>query len=306
MEYFKLKEGGKLPVIGLGPGSLYPKKFVHPKFSDNFIIRNLQRLIYDTYYVYRILIFINNNARALKFGFELIDNSAAYGTAKFLRMAIDKSGKDRSEVFITSRVSNRAQREHRVEEEFMKTLKTYKTNYIDLLQFHWPVTDVYVDTWREIIKLKEKGLVKHIGVANCNIHHLETLYKETGVMPEVNQFEVHPLFTQKELVEYCNQHGIVVEAYTPIARADDRIMKLTRMKQMALKYNKSIIQLIIKWHIQQGRIPVVGSTSKKHQLANLDIFDFELTDEDLNIIDGININSRLRFDPDNCDFYAIG
>ena len=189
-------------------------------------------------------------------------------------MAILKSNRRREELFLTTRVSNTAQREHRVRDEFFSTLKAFDTNYVDLLQFHWPVTDIYVETWKEIIKLQQEGYVKTIGVANCNIHHLETLYNETGVMPSLNQFECHPLFTQKELVDYCNEHGIQIEAYTPIARADTRMTRLPLMKRMAEKYKKTIVQIVIRWHIQNGRIPIVGARHKKNQMADLDAVSY--------------------------------
>jgi hypothetical protein len=113
---------------------------------------------------------------------------------------------------------------------------------------------------------------------------------ETGVMPSLNQFECHPLFTQKELVDYCNEHGIQIEAYTPIARADTRMTRLPLMKRMAEKYKKTIVQIVIRWHIQNGRIPIVGARHKKNQMADLDVFDFNLTDDELKAIDAINLS----------------
>jgi len=290
----------------LGPGAVVRKEVLpYAHLSSNPIVKIGQKVVNKLIYEKESLVFINNVARGINLGFELIDNSAAYGSSQLVRMAILKSNRRREELFLTTRVSNTAQREHRVRDEFFSTLKAFDTNYVDLLQFHWPVTDIYVETWKEIIKLQQEGYVKTIGVANCNIHHLETLYNETGVMPSLNQFECHPLFTQKELVDYCNEHGIQIEAYTPIARADTRMTRLPLMKRMAEKYKKTIVQIVIRWHIQNGRIPIVGARHKKNQMADLDVFDFNLTDDELKAIDAININSRLRYDPDNCDFSIL-
>ena len=249
--------------------------------------------------------YINAVANALNLGFRLIDYSSAYGDGSLLQQAIQKSGVPREKLFITTRVSNYAQREGRVREEFLKFLQNMKLDYVDLLQFHWPVTGLYLDTWREMEKLYEEGYAKHLGVANCHQHHLEEILKICKYRPEVGQFEIHPLFTQKTLIQYYKDNGIVVEAYTPIARYDDRLVRLPLLKKLEKKYNKSFIQIILRWHIQNGVIPLVRSLSKEHQKENFGIFDFELSDEDMKLIDSININSRLRYDPDNCDFSIL-
>ncbi|MDY5733376.1 MAG: aldo/keto reductase, partial [Succinivibrio sp.] len=179
------------------------------------------------------------------------------------------------------------------------------TDYIDILMFHWPVTGKYVETWKRMIKLYNQGYVKILGVANCNQHHLDDLYSETGVYPSINQFERHPLFTQKKLVDYCKDKSIVVEAYTPIARFDDRLVRLPVLKRIAEKYHKNFVQIILRWHVQTGVIPIVRAMSSAHQKQNLDIFNFSLTDEEIDVISKININSRMRYDPDNCDFTIL-
>ncbi|MBR6292509.1 MAG: aldo/keto reductase [Bacteroidales bacterium] len=249
--------------------------------------------------------YISAVANALNLGYRLIDYSSAYGDGVLLQKAIEKSGIARTQLFITTRVSNRAQREDKVREEFMFFLHNMNLEYVDLLQFHWPVTGLYLDTWREMEKLKDEGLVKHLGVANCHQHHLEEIFKICKHRPEVGQFEIHPLFTQKPLIQYYKDNGIVVEAYTPIARYDDRLVRLPLLKRLEKKYNKTFVQIILRWHVQNGVIPLVRSLSYKHQQENFDIFDFILDEEDMKTIDSININSRLRYDPDNCDFSIL-
>lgn len=150
MEYFKLRDGNKLPVIALGPGAVVRKEVLpYAHLSSNPIVKIGQKVVNKLIYEKESLVFINNVARGINLGFELIDNSAAYGSSQLVRMAILKSNRRREELFLTTRVSNTAQREHRVRDEFFSTLKAFDTNYVDLLQFHWPVTDIYVETWKK-------------------------------------------------------------------------------------------------------------------------------------------------------------
>ena len=129
--------------------------------------------------------------------------------------------------------------------------------------------------------------------------------ERSGIIPAVNQFEVHPLFTQKDLIAFCKEKGIQVEGYTAIARFDDRLMRLPLLAEIAGKYNKTAVQVVLRWHIQNGVIPIVRSLNKSRQIENISVFDFSLTPSEMTAIDGININSRLRYDPDNCDFSIL-
>ena len=292
-----------IPLIGFGPGiagysSKMQKRHEGPwRYYYGIINKVKNRFVKKDY--------VDAVTHALNLGYRLIDYSSAYGDGSLLQKAIYKSEIKREDLFITTRVSNRAQREGRVREEFMTFLKNMNLKYVDLLQFHWPVTDLYLSTWREMEELYDEGYVKHLGVANCHQHHLEEILKICKHRPEVGQFEIHPLFTQKPLIQYYKDNGIVVEAYTPIARYDDRLVRLPLLKKLEKKYNKTFVQIILRWHVQNGVIPLVRSMSKEHQLENFSIFDFELSPEDMAALDAININSRLRYDPDNCDFSIL-
>ena len=297
-------EDKHIPHIGFGPGGAG----YTPKMRKQY--KGLGKLFHNraTDKINSIIIcrkYVSAIESALKIGYRLIDYSSAYGDGRLLQKAIQKSGVKREDLFITTRISNRAQREGRVREEFMTFLKNMKIDYVDLLQFHWPVTDLYLDTWREMEKLKDEGFVKHLGVANCHQHHLEEIFKIYRHRPEIGQFEIHPLFTQKPLIQYYKDNNVLVEAYTPIARYDDRLVRLPLLKKLEQKYNKTFVQIVLRWHVQNGVIPLVRSMSKEHQLENFRIFDFELSREDMASIDAININSRLRYDPDNCDFSIL-
>lgn len=292
------------PSIGFGPGGLgyTPKMQKRRNGLALFVSKVFNKLIYRPLLSHK---YVKSVANAMKLGFRLLDYSSAYGDGKLIGKAIQKSGVNRDDLFITTRVSNHAQREKIIRKEFLSFLKNTGLEYVDLLQFHWPVTDLYLDTWREMERLKDEGYVKHLGVANCHQHHLEEIFKICKHRPEIGQFEIHPLFTQKPLIQYYKNNGIIVEAYTPIARYDDRLVRLPLLKELEIKYKKTFVQIILRWHIQNGTIPLVRSLNSEHQKENFGVFDFELSNEDMKRIDGININSRLRYDPDNCDFSIL-
>ena len=296
MEFFELNNGNKLPKICFGPGipfrGMKQRSGIYRIFDKLNHIRQLR--------TYELSI-----ESALKAGCVFIDYSASYGREDIIAQSIKKIGANREKLFLTTRVSNVSQFNDNVRESALRSIDRFETSYIDLLMFHWPVTDKFISTWEELIRLKDDGLCKNIGVANCHQHHLEILIKATGVMPQVNQIEIHPLFSQKKLVEYCQSQGIVVEAYTPLGRMDERFVRLPLWKNLQKKYNKSISQLVLRWHIQNGVIPVFRSMNPCRIIENLDVFDFEIDNEDMLLIDGININSRLRYDPDNCDFTIL-
>lgn len=301
MEYVTLRGGAKIPAIGFGPGgagyspNFKPgKKSIFRRAYNKLIGRPLVRRNY-----------VRAVASAITNGFRLIDYSAAYGDGTLIGRAIRESGVRREDLILTTRVSNGAQFKGNIDDEFFRQLKNFGADYVDILMFHWPVTGCYEQTWLKMIELREKGYCRILGVANCHAHHLEALEKVSGVLPEINQFEVHPLFTQKELISYCRERNIQVEAYTPIARFDDRLMRLPLLKRIAEKYSRTVTQVILRWHIQSGLIPVVRTLNPSHQKENIDIFGFSLTDEEMTAIDSVNINARVRYDPDNCDFTIL-
>lgn len=301
MEYATLRSGAKIPAIGFGPGMGGYIPNARPKGRS--ILRRAYNKLIGRPLVRRN--YVRAVASAITNGFRLIDYSAAYGDGSLIGRAIRESGVRREDLILTTRVSNGAQFKGNIEDEFFRQLKNFGADYVDILMFHWPVTGCYEQTWLKMIELREKGYCRILGVANCHAHHLEALEKVSGVLPEINQFEVHPLFTQKELISYCRERNIQVEAYTPIARFDDRLMRLPLLKRIAEKYSRTVTQVILRWHIQCGLIPVVRTLNPSHQKENIDIFGFSLTDEEMTAIDSVNINARVRYDPDNCDFTIL-
>lgn len=301
----KLNNGTEIPVIGIGPGII--GQVYKPTLPSNTFFAKVERKLTGRIrYQLNRRHYIHQLAHALTLGYRLIDYSFAYGDGSEILEAIKKAGLKREDIFLTSRVSNKQQYEGTVREEFLKGLEKIGLDYVDMFMFHWPVTDHFVDTYKEMERLYKEGYAKVLGVANCHQHHLQSIIDNCEIVPAIDQFELHPLFTQKPLIEFCHQHGITVQAYTPLARNDDRLTKNLILQGLAKKYHKSIQQIILRWDVQLQQIPIPHSMNPGRQKQNIDIFDFSLTEEEIKAIDSININSRLRFDPDNLDFHSIG
>lgn len=298
-----LNNGAQLPCIGLGSGSMTMQWPEYRPFKRHLVGRVLNHFLnkYNDRKMCRKVTQLFENS--LKCGYRLIDWSATYGRGELIRQAIQNQKVPREELFITSRVSNEQQYSGNVRDAFFQTIHELGVDYLDLYMFHWPVTGHFIDTYREMEKLYKEGYVKAIGVCNCKEHHLQELLDNCEVVPAVNQIEVHPLFTQKPLIAFCKSHNIRVMAYTPLARNDDRLRKDLLLKRLCKKYSKSLAQIILRWDIQLGLIPIPRSSNPKRQADNINIFDFEISDEDMAAIDAININSRLRYDPDNVNFH---
>lgn len=240
---------------------------------------------------------------AMDCGINMFDTSSAYAGSECLMGKYLKKC-DRKNYYILTKCDNYSQYQNDVRGALMRSLKTLKTDYVDLYLLHWPVTGKFLESWKVMEQLYKEGYCKAIGVCNCNVHHLKELEEVAEIMPMVNEIECHPLFTQEEVRAYCNEKNIKVFAYTSTARMDERLFK-TPLVPIAKKYRKSVAQVILKWHIQRGNVPIVNSSKKRHLLDNGKVWDFTLTEDELQQIDKININSRLRYDPDNCDFHQL-
>jgi len=302
MKEIRLSNGVMIPAIGFGPMILnYGKVLRISRF-------NLPLRVYNKFFKtsFDRRRYVESISGAIKQGFRLIDFSASYRNMWAIGVAVKKSGIKRGELFLTGRISNGAQFAGRtkVKEQVYQILKEYATDYLDLLMFHWPVTDCFLDTWAEICELYKNGVARSVGVANCEEEHLSQLLM-SDTKPMVNQIEVHPLFSNQNVVELCQKSGIVVESYTPLARMDDRLFRLPKLKTIAKNCNKTTVQVVLRWHIQKGLVPCVRCLKTEHQIDALNIFDFSLSKEEMGYIDSLNINSRLRYDPKNCDFTIV-
>lgn len=306
MYYIKLNNGTEIPCIGLGSGSKTMQWPEYRPFRRTLLGRVANHYLNEWHDRSMCKKVVASFEHSFNCGYRFIDWSAAYGRGYLIKEAIKNSGLKRDELYLTSRVANVEQYSKEIRKGFFNTIHELGVDYLDLYLFHWPVTDHFIDTYKEMEKLYKEGYVRAIGVCNCKEHHLQKLLDECEVVPAINQFEIHPLFTQKPLIQFCKDHNIQVMAYTPLARNDDRLQKNLILKQLCKKYNKNLGQIILRWDIQQGIIPIPRSNNPQRQASNIDVFDFYLTDEEMTAIDSININSRLRFDPDNVDFHSIG
>lgn len=298
----ELANGTVIPDICIGTGIVYTYRYgsTDTKHAMKYWIKNILK---NRGQLKKDRAFSGIVEEAMKTGKVMFDTSRAYGGAEY---ALGKELKkyDRSDYTVITKLGNTDQYNKNVRGGLEKSLKELGLDYVDIYLMHWPVTETYLDSWKEMEQLYKEGKCKAIGVCNCNIHHLEEIKKIAQIQPVINQIECHPLFTQKELREYCKNENIQVMAYTSTARADERLRKTVLVK-IAQKYHKSITQVILKWHQQIGNIPVVATFNKNHLAENLNLDGFMLTSEEIEEIEKININSRLRYDPDNCDFHQL-
>lgn len=302
MAGFILTNGVEVPNLCYGTGSVYKYRYKdwNKKGEIKYWIKNILK---DSKTLRGDLTFPKVIDAAMKDGCHMFDTSRAYCGAEYI-LGKTLAKYKRNDFFIVTKLCNSDQIGG-VEKGFRKSLLELGVEYIDLYLMHWPVKEIYIESWREIEKLYKEGLCRAIGVCNCNIHHLEEMKKNVEIMPMVNQFECHPLFTQNELRAYCNENNIQVMAYTSTARMDERLLK-TCLVPIAEKYHKTVAQIILRWHQQIGNIPVVNSLNLAHVKEDININDFVLTENEIEKILEVNINSRLRYDPDNCDFSQLG
>ena len=243
---------------------------------------------------------INAVKWALEAGYRSIDTAAAYGNEEGVGKAIKESGIAREEIFVTTKLWNADQGYESALRAFEKSRRLLDLEYIDLYLIHWPVKGKYVDSWKALIKLYNDGLVRAIGVSNFHIHHLEDVIKKTGVVPLVNQVELHPWLTQKPLLEFCRANKIQVEAYSPLMRGHFKEIHL--LAEIGEKYGKTAAQVVLRWDLQ-NEVVIIPKSVKQHRIIeNADIFDFELTAEDMANIDALNRDHRFLPDPDNINF----
>ncbi|MEC1613057.1 aldo/keto reductase [Bacillus mojavensis] len=247
---------------------------------------------------------VNAVKTAIVQGYRSIDTAAIYGNeagvGEGLRQGMEEAGISREDLFVTSKVWNADLGYEETLAAFETSLSKLGLNYLDLYLIHWPVEGKYKEAWRALETLYKDGRVKAIGVSNFQIHHLEDLLKDAEMKPMINQVEFHPRLTQKELMAYCKKQGIQMEAWSPLMQG--QLLDHPELTDIAKSYNKSVAQIILRWDLQHGVITIPKSTKKHRIKANANIFDFELTQEDMNRIDALNENLRVGPDPDNFDF----
>ncbi|WP_075981723.1 aldo/keto reductase [Bacillus massilinigeriensis] len=242
----------------------------------------------------------NSVSAALKAGYRSIDTAALYGNEEGVGRAVKDSDVLREEIFITTKIWNTDQGYDKTLEAFETSLRKLDLSYLDLLLIHWPVKEKYKDTWKAFEKLYQDGLVRAIGVSNFQIHHLEDLLSISEVKPMVNQVELHPFLTQVELRKFCKSQDIKVEAWSPLGRG--HLLNHEVITKIAEKYNKTSAQVILRWDLQKEIITIPKSTKEHRIIENANIYDFELSAEDIKRIDALNQDKRFGQHPDHFHF----
>jgi 2,5-diketo-D-gluconate reductase A len=237
---------------------------------------------------------------ALKAGYRHVDTAQGYGNEAEVGEAIARSGLDRGEVFVTSKLGNDAHERDAARAAFDATLAALRSDYVDLFLIHWPLPTRYggdyVSTWKTLEEFYREGRARSVGVSNFQPHHLRRLHGESEVIPAVNQIEVNPYLTQDEVRAFCAAHQVAVEAWSPLGRGgvlDDPVVRA-----VAGRAGKTPAQVVLRWHLQRGDIVFPKSVTPSRIAENIDVFDFELPAADVEDITLLNKNERTGPDPD--------
>jgi 2,5-diketo-D-gluconate reductase A len=241
-------------------------------------------------------------AAALEVGYRHVDTAEMYGNEAGVGRAVRASGLDRSEVFVTSKLNNGFHAHDDALAAFDRTLDELGFEQLDLFLIHWPLPEVgdFVETWRALVEIHGSGRVRSVGVSNFNAHHLQRLFDETGIRPSVNQIEVHPYLTQDELRAFNAAHGIATQAWSPIARG--KVLADPVVTGIADRVGRTPAQVTLRWHLQRGDIVFPKSVTRSRIEENFGLFDFELDEDAMAAIGGLNRDERTGPDPDTFNY----
>ncbi|NMH71475.1 aldo/keto reductase [Bacillus sp. RO2] len=237
---------------------------------------------------------------AIHAGYKSIDTAAIYKNEEGVGKGIRESDIPREELFITTKVWNADQGYESTLKAFDESMEKLGLEYLDLYLVHWPVKGKYVETWKALEKLYKDGRVRAIGVSNFQIHHLQDILDVAEVKPMVNQVEYHPKLSQVELLNFCKENGIQMEAWSPLMQG--QLLDNDVLKEIAAAHNKSVAQVILRWDLQNGVVTIPKSVKEHRIKENANIFDFELSEDEMQKIHALNEDKRVGPDPDNFDF----
>ena len=240
---------------------------------------------------------------ALEIGYRHIDTAEMYGNEKGVGEAVARSGIDRGEVFVTSKLNNGFHRRDDALRAFDQSLGDLGLEYLDLFLIHWPLPGIdvdYIETWKAMEEIYASGRCRAIGVSNFQAHHLRRLFSETQVRPAVNQIEVHPSLTQEELRAFDADHEIVTEAWSPIAQG--KVLGDPAIVAIAERLGRTPAQVVLRWHVQRGDVVFPKSVSRRRMQENFELFDFELGTEDMATLTGLDRGERTGPDPDTFNY----
>ncbi|MBC2312106.1 aldo/keto reductase [Listeria booriae] len=239
---------------------------------------------------------------AIESGYRAIDTAKVYENEEYVGQAIREAGIAREALTITSKLWNADHGYDETLRAFDTTLKKLQLDYLDLYLIHWPVL-AYKDSWRAMERLYNEGLIKSIGVSNFHQHHLENLFTTANEKPVIDQIEIHPLLSQKPLKAYLESQDIVHEAWSPLAQGGE-LLKNQTLQRIANKYNVTIPQVILRWHLNNGSVIIPKSVTPERIRANIDLFGFDLATSDMAEIDALNKDERKGSNPDSEEFLA--
>jgi diketogulonate reductase-like aldo/keto reductase len=237
---------------------------------------------------------------ALETGYRSIDTASVYGNERGVGKAIRESGIPREDIFLTTKVWNDDQRKRRTLAAFEESLKRLETEYVDLYLVHWPVKGCYQETWQVMEEIYQSGRAKAIGVSNFQIHHLEDILRDSQTVPSVNQIEFHPFLVQPKLLRFCQSHEIQVEAWSPLMQG--RIVTEQTVQKLAEKYTKTPAQIALRWDLQHKVVTIPKSAHPNRIAENAQIFDFQLSEADMNVLDALDEGKRVGPDPNSFNF----
>ncbi|MCW2254403.1 diketogulonate reductase-like aldo/keto reductase [Providencia alcalifaciens] len=233
---------------------------------------------------------------ALSHGYRLIDTAFNYENEGIVGKAIKNSAIPRDQITVTSKLPGRHHQYNDALQTIQESISRLNLDYIDIYLIHWPnpKQGKFIEAWKALIAAQESGLIRSIGVCNFLPEHIDTLEKETGILPVINQVELHPNFNQLEQRNYDKSKGIITQSWSPLGRAGD-LLANDVLINLANKYNKSVSQIIIRWHLQLGALPIPKSSKSSRKIENLDVYDFSLSTEDIQAINNISSpNGRLK------------
>ncbi|MEM8484551.1 MAG: aldo/keto reductase [Bacteroidota bacterium] len=237
---------------------------------------------------------------AIEAGYKSIDTAKVYANEAGVGQAIRESGVAREDVFVTTKVWNSDQGYDQTMRAYEKSLEELGLSYVDLYLVHWPVKGKYVDSWRALETLYNEGRVRAIGVSNFLVHHLKDVMDAGTIVPMVNQVEFHPRLQQPELQSFCKDNGVQLEAWSPIMKG--RVLDIPELVALGEKYGKNAVQVTLRWMYQKDIVSIPKSVKQARIVSNADIFDFELSSEDMQQVDLLDQGIRVGPDPDNFDF----
>lgn len=237
-------------------------------------------------------------AHALRTGYRAIDTAAAYGNEAGVRDALKTSGLDRGEVFITTKLANGEHGRDRADRAFATSVEKLGGDYIDLYLIHWPIPrrGLYVETWEALCGLREQGRVRSIGVSNFQIEHLERIIDATGVVPAVNQIELHPRLQQAELRRFHAEHNIATEAWSPLGKG--QFLDDPTIERIAAAHGRTPAQIVLRWHIELGNVVIPKSVTPERIEENFELFGFALSEDDMRALAELDRGERTGPDPD--------